>query len=196
MPPCVGGDARRLTCAGISRSGWWFRSQPTRCPTKGCRCIPDVRFIPRGVGVRSLTPTGYDSACEAILAAAESLAAQGVDAIMVIGTSLTFYRGSDFHDQLMERLRDCDRAAGEHHEPGGGRWLAQLRRASDRGRHRLCRRRQRAAGGLSHRARVRGDGAGGLRPVRLRRAWQQERGRYHRSWLEGVRARRRALKAC
>jgi arylmalonate decarboxylase len=74
-------------------------------PDEGLQMYPDVRFIPRGVGVRSLTPTGYDSACEAILPAAESLAAQDVDAIMVIGTSLTFYRGSDFHDRLMERLR-------------------------------------------------------------------------------------------
>ena len=74
-------------------------------PDEGLQMYPDVRFIPRGVGVRSLTPTGYDSACEAILPTGKSLAAQGVDAIMVIGTSLTFYRGSDFHDRLMERLR-------------------------------------------------------------------------------------------
>jgi arylmalonate decarboxylase len=74
-------------------------------PDEGLQMYPDVRFIPRGVGVRSLTPQGYDSACEAILPAAEYLTKQDVDAIMVIGTSLTFYRGSDFHDQLMERLR-------------------------------------------------------------------------------------------
>src|SRR6476646_9781826 len=74
-------------------------------PDEGLQMYPDVRFMPRGVGGRWLITTKYDSACEAILPAAESLAAQGVDAIMVIGTSLTFYRGSDFHDQLMERLR-------------------------------------------------------------------------------------------
>src|SRR3982074_285590 len=74
-------------------------------PDEGLQMYPDVRFIPRGVGVRWLTPPRYDGACEAILPAAEYLAAQGVDAIMVIGTSLTFYRGSDFHDRLMERLR-------------------------------------------------------------------------------------------
>jgi arylmalonate decarboxylase len=74
-------------------------------PDEGLQMYPEVRFIPRGVGVRSLTPQGYDSACEAILPAAEHLARQDVDAIMVIGTSLTFYRGSDFHDQLMDRLR-------------------------------------------------------------------------------------------
>ena len=74
-------------------------------PDEGLQMYPGVRFIPRGVGVRSLTPQGYDSACEAILPAAEYLATQNVDAIMVIGTSLTFYRGSDFHDQLLEKLR-------------------------------------------------------------------------------------------
>jgi arylmalonate decarboxylase len=74
-------------------------------PDEGLAMYPGVRFMARGVGVRSLTPAGYDSACEAILPAAEHLAEQGVDAIMVIGTSLTFYRGADFHAQLMARLR-------------------------------------------------------------------------------------------
>jgi arylmalonate decarboxylase len=76
-----------------------------KVPDEGLQMYPGVRFLPRGVGVRSLTPTGYDSACDAILPAAEYLANQDVDAIMVIGTSLTFYRGSDFHDQLMDNLR-------------------------------------------------------------------------------------------
>src|SRR5258708_6577894 len=74
-------------------------------PDEGLQMYPGVRFVPRGVGVRSLAPTGYDSACDAILPAAEYLAKQDVDAIMVIGTSLTFYRGSDFHDRLMDDLR-------------------------------------------------------------------------------------------
>src|SRR5262245_37687108 len=74
-------------------------------PDEGLQMYPDVRFIPRGVGVRALTPAGYDSAWEGILPAAEYLAEQDVDAIMVIGTSLTFYRGSDFHDQLLDKLR-------------------------------------------------------------------------------------------
>jgi arylmalonate decarboxylase len=55
--------------------------------------------------VRSLTPEGYAAAFDAILPAAEHLAAKGVDAIMVIGTSLTFYRGPEAHDRLLEQLR-------------------------------------------------------------------------------------------
>jgi arylmalonate decarboxylase len=74
-------------------------------PDEGLQMYPDVRFIPRGVGVRSLTPAGYDAAVDGIVPAAEYLAGRNVDAIMVIGTSLTFYRGPDFHAALMDRLK-------------------------------------------------------------------------------------------
>jgi arylmalonate decarboxylase len=76
-----------------------------RVPDEGLQMYPDVRFIPRGVGVKSLTPAGYDGAWDGIVPAAEHLAQRGVDAIMVIGTSLTFYRGHEAHARLLERLR-------------------------------------------------------------------------------------------
>jgi arylmalonate decarboxylase len=74
-------------------------------PDEGPMMYPGVRFIPRGVGVRALTPEGYEAAWNGILPAAKELAKQGVDAIMVIGTSLTFYRGYEAHQQLLEQLR-------------------------------------------------------------------------------------------
>jgi arylmalonate decarboxylase len=74
-------------------------------PFEGPIMYPGVRFIPRGVGVRALTPEGYEPAWNAILPAAEYLAGQGVDAIMVIGTSLTFFRGPQAHDWLLTELR-------------------------------------------------------------------------------------------
>jgi arylmalonate decarboxylase len=74
-------------------------------PDEGLQMYPGVTFVPRGVGVRSLTPTGYDSAWEGIIPAADHLAKQGVAAIMVIGTSLTFYRGAEAHESLLQELR-------------------------------------------------------------------------------------------
>ena len=74
-------------------------------PFEGPIMYPGVRFIPRGVGVRNLTPEGYEPAWNGILPAAEYLAKQNVDAIMVIGTSLTFYRGPEAHDWLLKELR-------------------------------------------------------------------------------------------
>jgi arylmalonate decarboxylase len=74
-------------------------------PAEGPIMYPDVTFVPRGVGVRALTPEGYDPAMAAIVPAAEHLAQRKVDAIMVIGTSLTFYKGAAVHRRLLEQLR-------------------------------------------------------------------------------------------
>jgi arylmalonate decarboxylase len=74
-------------------------------PFEGPVMYPGVHFVPRGVGVRALTPEGYEPAWNAIPPAADYLAAKGVDAIMVIGTSLTFYRGPQAHARLLEDLR-------------------------------------------------------------------------------------------
>jgi arylmalonate decarboxylase len=76
-----------------------------KVPFEGPLMYPGVRFIPRGVGVRNLTPEGYQPAWEGIIPAADYLAGQNVDAIMVIGTSLTFFRGPAEHDRLLAELR-------------------------------------------------------------------------------------------
>ncbi len=76
-----------------------------KVPDEGLLMYPGARFIARGVGVRGLTEAGYDAAVDNIVPAARALADQGVDAIMVIGTSLTFYRGVEFHEQLLADLR-------------------------------------------------------------------------------------------
>ena len=76
-----------------------------KVPVEGPLMYPDVTFIPRGVGVRALTPEGYDAAWDGIVPAAKELAKLDIDAIMVIGTSLTFYRGYEAHQQLLEQLR-------------------------------------------------------------------------------------------
>jgi len=77
-----------------------------RVPEEGPAMYPGVNFVARGVGVKALTPQGYDSAFEGIVPAARELAAKGVEAIMVIGTSLTFYRGFDAHAGLLQELRE------------------------------------------------------------------------------------------
>ena len=74
-------------------------------PPEGPMMYPDVTFIALGVGVRAMTSEGYDAAFDAIVPAAKELAKQDVDAIMVIGTSLTFSRGYEAHRQLLEQLR-------------------------------------------------------------------------------------------
>jgi arylmalonate decarboxylase len=76
-----------------------------KVPFEGPLMYPGVKFIPRGVGVRNLTPEGYQPAWDGIIPAADYLAKLNVDAIMVIGTSLTFFRGPAEHDRLLAELR-------------------------------------------------------------------------------------------
>lgn len=72
---------------------------------EGPRMYPGVKFIARGVGVKALTPEGYDGAWDAIVPAAVELARQGATAILVHGASLTFYRGHEAHEKLLAEVR-------------------------------------------------------------------------------------------
>ena len=59
-----------------------------------------VRFLATGVGLERMTPEGYDKVVDHIVPAAKQLAALGAAAIDVMGTSLTFYKGAKFNEQL------------------------------------------------------------------------------------------------
>jgi arylmalonate decarboxylase len=61
-----------------------------------------LHFVVNGLGIERMTPEGFDLALARIPAAAEALAAAGADAIELTGTSLTFYRGEAFNQQLRE----------------------------------------------------------------------------------------------
>jgi len=65
----------------------------------------DVTFMIVYVGQGPLTPAGYDQAVDKIIPTADALAARGVDAISLFGTSLTFYRGPKFNEELQDEVR-------------------------------------------------------------------------------------------
>ncbi len=61
-----------------------------------------LRFVVNGLGVERMTPDGFEAVMARIPAAATELAAAGADAIELTGTSLTFYKGEAFNQQLRE----------------------------------------------------------------------------------------------
>lgn len=63
-----------------------------------------VRFLATGVGLERMTPEGYDKVFDRIVPAAQQLASQGANAISVMGTSLTFYKGAAFNQKLKESV--------------------------------------------------------------------------------------------
>ena len=63
-----------------------------------------IRFLAKGVGLERMTPEGYDKAVPKILPAAVELAKQGANAISIMGTSLTFYKGAAFNNDLIAQV--------------------------------------------------------------------------------------------
>ena len=64
-----------------------------------------VRFIGNGVGLPGgMTLEGYDEAVPRIIPAAEALARAGAQVISVFGSSITFYKGAKFNEELAARV--------------------------------------------------------------------------------------------
>ena len=64
-----------------------------------------LRFSVVGLGLKTMTPAGYDSVIDKIVPAALELKKRGVAAIDLLGTSLTFYRGAAFNEKLLDDIR-------------------------------------------------------------------------------------------
>ena len=68
-----------------------------------------IRFTVVSLGLKTMTPAGYDSVIDKIVPAALELKKRGVAAIDLLGTSLTFYRGAAFNNKLVD---DVQKATG------------------------------------------------------------------------------------
>jgi len=70
-------------------------------PPEATRLYPSgIRFLAEGVGLTKMTAEEYDRVFVHILPAAQKLAKRGANAISVMGTSLTFYKGAEYEHQL------------------------------------------------------------------------------------------------
>lgn len=63
-----------------------------------------VKFLAEGLGFKGMTIEGYNEAVPRIVPAALKLKAEGATAISIMGTSLTFYKGAAFNQELIERV--------------------------------------------------------------------------------------------
>jgi arylmalonate decarboxylase len=64
-----------------------------------------VEFKVFGLGLPAMTPEGYDSVIGKITPAAVQLKEDGADGIVLFGTSLTFYKGAKFNQELIDSAR-------------------------------------------------------------------------------------------
>jgi arylmalonate decarboxylase len=75
-------------------------------PPDAKRLFPSgIRFIGNGVGLPGgMTYEGYEEAIPRVLPRAQDLAREGANLISVFGSSITFYRGAAFNEQLTEQV--------------------------------------------------------------------------------------------
>lgn len=89
-----------------------------------------VDFIGNGVGLPGgMTVEGYDEAVPRVLPKAAELAKQGANVVSVFGSSLTFYKGAKFHDDL---IRQVEKAIGRRATTQSNGLLDGLRTANAR----------------------------------------------------------------
>jgi arylmalonate decarboxylase len=63
-----------------------------------------IDFRAAGVGLKTMTPDGYDQVLDRIAPVAKTLRSQGAQAIILMGTSLSFYKGAAFNRELTQRI--------------------------------------------------------------------------------------------
>ncbi len=95
-----------LLAAGEPAVGLIFPPLNYPIPPDAKRLYPSgVEFLSGGVGLPGgMTLEGYDEAIPRVLPAAEELARQGAQVISVFGSSLTFYKGAKFNQELVDRV--------------------------------------------------------------------------------------------
>ncbi len=76
-------------------------------PPEGPQMYPQVDFIAQGLALASVDKEGYDGVIDQVVAAARTLAQQGAQAVSLMGTSLSFYRGSAFNNNLADHMRQA-----------------------------------------------------------------------------------------
>jgi arylmalonate decarboxylase len=98
--------ARLLTAADEPKLGLIFPPLNYPIPPDAKMLYPKgVEFLSGGVGLPGgMTLAGYDEAIPRVLPAAEALAKQGAKVISVFGSSLTFYKGAKFNEELVAKV--------------------------------------------------------------------------------------------
>ncbi len=77
-------------------------------PPDAKRLFPSgINFIGNGVGLSGgMTIKGYEEAIPRVLPRAADLAREGADLISVFGSSITFYKGAAFNEELTRRVTE------------------------------------------------------------------------------------------
>ena len=123
--------ARQTFAAASPTLGLIFPPENYPIPPDARMLFPSgVEFIGNGVGLPGgMTVQGYEEAVPRILPRAIELANKGANVISVFGSSITFYKGAKFHDNLITQV---EKATGRKATTQSNGLLDGLRTANAR----------------------------------------------------------------
>ena len=76
-------------------------------PEEGVSMYPTgIKFLVEGLGLKTMTPRGYDAVLDRIVPTAQKLGRDGARAIVLMGTSLSFYKGVAFNQKLTDLMSE------------------------------------------------------------------------------------------
>ena len=97
-----------LRAADLPTLGLIFPPAGRGIPEEGLAMYPtSVKFLAEGLGLKTMTPDGYDAVLERIVPTAQKLAKDGAKAIVLMGTSLSFYKGTAFNQKLSDTIHQA-----------------------------------------------------------------------------------------
>ena len=76
-------------------------------PPEAGRLYPGVEFLAEGLAFRGITKESFDEALSRLIPAAQRLRQRGATSISIMGTSLTFYKGAAFNQELIQQVREA-----------------------------------------------------------------------------------------
>ncbi len=103
----VGTTAVGASAAGATRVPTLGLVSPvdSSVPPEAATLYPTgIRFQAASVGLATMTPEGYDRVLDRIAPTARALSLHGAQAIVLMGTSLSFYKGAAFNRELTQRM--------------------------------------------------------------------------------------------
>jgi arylmalonate decarboxylase len=101
-------DASAFAAAAVPKLGLIFPPANRGVPEEGLAMYGSrIEYVTEGLGLETMTPEGYDAVIDRIPAVAKRLVARGAQAVLLTGTSLTFYKGEAFNQQLTQIMREA-----------------------------------------------------------------------------------------
>jgi arylmalonate decarboxylase len=77
-------------------------------PEEGVAMYPTgIRWVTTHLNLKTMTPDGYDAVIGDIPAAAKKVQEMGAQAIVLMGTSLSFYKGAAFNQKLKDTIHEA-----------------------------------------------------------------------------------------